>query len=51
MTNFEENELAEKIATLLDKYLGTTIDDMSHINELIQKEKEEAKYLLKVLDK
>ena len=44
MTNFEENELAEKIATLLDKYLDTTIDDMTHINELIQKEKEEAKF-------
>ena len=43
MTNFEENELAEKIATLLDKYLDTTIDDMTHINKLIQKEKREAR--------
>jgi hypothetical protein len=43
MTNSEENELAEKIATLLDKYLDTSIDDMTHINELIQKEKKEAR--------
>ena len=43
MTNSEENELAEAIATLLDKYLDTTVDDMSHINELIQKEKTEAR--------
>ena len=43
MTNSEENELTEKIATLLDKYLDTSIDDLTHINELIQKEKKEAK--------
>ena len=43
MTNSEENELAEAIATLLDKYLDTTIDDMTHINKLIQKEKREAR--------
>ena len=43
MTNSEENELAEAIATLLDKYLDTTVDDMSHINELNQKEKTEAR--------
>jgi hypothetical protein len=45
MTNSEENQLAEAIATLLDKYLDTSIDDMTHINELIQKEKQEAKRL------
>ena len=43
MTNSEEYELAEAIATLLDKYLDTTIDDMTHINKLIQKEKREAR--------
>ena len=43
MTNLEENELAEAIATLLDKYLDTSIDDMTHINELIQKETREAR--------
>ncbi len=43
MTLTDEYELAEKIATLLDKYLSTSIEDMTHINELIQKEKKEAK--------
>jgi hypothetical protein len=46
MTIAEENELAEKIATLLDKYLDTSIDNMTHINELIKKQKQEAKRLL-----
>ena len=45
MTNSEENQLAEAIATLLDKYLDTSIDDMTHINELITQEKEEARRL------
>ena len=43
MTNTEENELIEKIANLLDKYLETTIEDLTNINNLVELEKKEAR--------
>ena len=36
-----ENELAEKIAELLDEYLETEIEDLTNINNLVQLEKKE----------
>jgi hypothetical protein len=32
------NELAERIAKLIDESLNTHVDDMTHINNLIEKE-------------
>ncbi len=43
MTLTEENELAEKIANLLDEYLETEIEDLTHIQKMIDAEKKEAK--------
>jgi hypothetical protein len=38
-----ENELAEKIANLLDEYLETEIEDLTNINNLVQLEKKMAR--------
>ena len=38
----EVNELAERIAKLIDESLNTHVDDMTHINNLIEKEIDEA---------
>jgi len=43
MTHAQENELVEKIASLLDKYLETEIEDLTHIQKMIDAEKKEAK--------
>jgi len=43
MTLTEENDLIEKIANLLDKYLETTIDDLTNIDNMVQIEKKEAR--------
>jgi len=43
MTIYEENALVEQIATLLDKYLKTEIEDLTNINNLVEIEKKEAK--------
>ena len=43
MTNYEENQLIEQIATLLDKYLGTEIEDLTNIIKMVEAEKKEAK--------
>ena len=43
MTIYEENALVEQIATLLDKYLETEIEDLTNINNLVEIEKKEAK--------
>ena len=43
MTLTEENELVEKIASLLDKYLETEIEDLTHIQKMIDAEKKEAR--------
>lgn len=43
MTIAEENELAEKIANLLDEYLETEIEDLTNINNLVQLEKKTAR--------
>ena len=43
MTNFQENELIEKIANLLDEYLETTIDDLTNIDNMVQLEKKESR--------
>ena len=43
MTIYEENQLVEQIATLLDKYLKTEIEDLTNINNLVEIEKKEAK--------
>jgi len=43
MTIYEENQLVEQIATLLDKYLETEIEDLTHIQKMIDAEKKEAK--------
>ena len=45
MTLTEENELIEKIAKLLDKYLDTEIDDLTNIQEMVDLEKVEARLL------
>ena len=41
----QENELIEKIAKLLDKYLDTEIDDLTNIQEMVDLEKVEARLL------
>jgi GTP-binding protein EngB required for normal cell division len=38
-----ENELAEKIANLLDEYLETEIEDLTHIQQMIDAEKKIAR--------
>lgn len=38
-----ENELAEKIANLLDEYLETEIEDLTHIQRMIDAEKKIAR--------
>jgi len=43
MTVTEENELTEKIASLLDKYLETEIEDLTNIIKMVEAEKKEAK--------
>lgn len=43
MTHAQENELVEKIANLLDEYLETEIEDLTHIQKMIDAEKKEAK--------
>jgi plasmid maintenance system antidote protein VapI len=43
MTNYEENQLIEQIATLLDKYLGTEIEDLTNIQKMVDVEKKESK--------
>ena len=43
MTITEENELVEKIAKLLDEHLETEIEDLTHIQKMINAEKKEAK--------
>ena len=43
MTITEENELTEKIAKLLDEYLETEIEDLTHIIKMVEAEKKEAK--------
>ena len=42
MTIYEENALVEQIASLLDKYLETQIEDLTNINNLVEKEKKVA---------
>ena len=42
MTIYEENQLIEQIASLLDKYLETQIEDLTNINNLVKIEKKEA---------
>ena len=41
----QENELIEKIAKLLDKYLDTEIDDLTNIQDMVDLEKVEARLL------
>ena len=45
ITNTEFNELTEKIAKIIDESLNTEVDNLTHINNLIEKEIEEAYYL------
>ena len=45
ISNTEFNELAEKIAKLIDESLNTEVDNLTHINNLIQFEIEEAYFL------
>jgi hypothetical protein len=42
ISNSEVNVLSEKIAKLIDESLNTEVDDMTHINNLIEKEIDEA---------
>ena len=44
ISNTEFNDLTEKIAKLIDESLNTEVDDLTHINNLIEKEIEEAYY-------
>jgi nitrogen fixation/metabolism regulation signal transduction histidine kinase len=43
MTLTEENDLIEQIASLLDKYLETEIEDLTHIQRMIDAEKKMAR--------
>jgi vacuolar-type H+-ATPase subunit E/Vma4 len=43
MTNYEENQLIEQIATLLDKYLETEIEDLTNIQKMVDAEKKESR--------
>ena len=45
ISNTEFNELTEKIAKLIDESLNTSVDNLTHINNLIEKEIEEAYHL------
>ena len=45
ISNTEFNELTEKIAKLIDKSLNTQVDNLTHINNLIEKEIDEAYFL------
>ena len=36
--NYKRNECAEQIAQLLDQYFGTSIEDVTMINDLIDQE-------------
>ena len=42
ISNSQFYDLAEKIANLIDENLNTTVDDLTHINDLIYKEIENA---------
>lgn len=44
ISNTEFNDLTEKIAKLIDKSLNTEVDDLTHINDLIEQEVSEAYY-------
>ena len=44
ISNTEFNDLTEKIAKLIDESLNTEVDDLTHINNLIEKEVSEAYY-------
>ena len=41
----QENDLIEKIAQLIDEYLETEVDDLSHIDKIVQIQKQEARKL------
>tara|TARA_B100001093_G_scaffold347651_1_gene332250 strand:- start:6738 stop:6920 length:183 start_codon:yes stop_codon:yes gene_type:complete len=41
----QENNLIEKIAQLIDEYLETEVEDLSHIDKMVQIQKQEAKKL------
>ena len=41
----QENNLIEKIAQLIDEYLETEVEDLSHIDKMVQMQKQEAKKL------
>jgi len=45
ISNTEANELSEKIAKLIDESLNTEVENLTHINNLIEKEIEEAYHL------
>ena len=44
ISNTEFNDLTEKIAKLIDESLNTDVDDLTHINNLIEQEVSEAYY-------
>ena len=44
ISNTEFNDLTEKIAKLIDASLNTDVDDLTHINNLIEQEVSEAYY-------
>ena len=41
----QENDLIEKIAQLIDEYLETEVEDLSHIDKMVQIQKQEARKL------
>ena len=41
----QENDLIEKIAQLIDEYLETELEDLSHIDKMVQIQKQEARKL------
>ena len=41
----QENDLIEKIAQLIDEYLETEVEALSHIDKMVQIQKQEARKL------
>ena len=41
----QDNDLIEKIAQLIDEFLETEVEDLSHIDKMVQIQKQEARKL------
>ena len=45
MNNSQENDLIEKITQFIDEYLETEVEDLSHIDKMVQIQNQEARKL------